>query len=348
MRWVLAVVAAVVMIVLVFVVWGWTGGGSGSDDGPATLACARELDVVCRSLQASNPWLTVVTEDANRTLTTLTAPDFAPDTAKLDGWLVPAPFPAMVAETRDRAGSGPALGDSSRVLARSPLVIAVWNDRRQALRGRCGEELTWKCVGSLAGEPWTDAGGQAAWGDVKPGLPDPTQTAVGLLADGQATASWFGTSDYAANDFVDPAFRDWYERLARTSTGSGTRTGTPLEQMLTLGPATFDLAASTEAAAGPAVTSSRDKDRLSIVYPSPGATADVVLAPVAGSPAGARLKTLLESPDAAAALAAAGWRVDGQPSAPGVPSSPALAADDGLPRPGVLQALRTLWVEVTR
>jgi len=347
MRRALAVVAAVAMIALAFVVRGRTSG-TASTDGPATLMCVRELEAACRSLQSTNPWLKVVTEDANRTLTTLTGPDLTPETAGFDGWLVPAPFPTMVGETRERAGSGPALGDPTRVLARSPLVIAVWNDRRQALRGRCGDELTWKCIGSVAGDPWADVGGSAAWGEVKPGLPDPAQTAVGLLADGQATASWFGTSDYAANDFTDPAFRDWYERLARTSTGSGTRTGTPLEQMLTLGPATFDLAASTEAAAGPAITSSRDKDRLGIVYPSPGATADVVLAPMAGSQAGARLKTLLESPEAAAALAAAGWRVDGQPTPAGVPSTPALPTDDGLPRAGVLQALRGLWVEVTR
>ncbi|MEZ5144381.1 MAG: substrate-binding domain-containing protein [Acidimicrobiales bacterium] len=348
MRRALAVVAAVAMIALAFLVRSRSDTGGGGGDGPATVVCARELAAACQALQAKNPWLTVVTEDANRTLTTLTAAGFDPGAAEIDGWLVPAPFPAMVDETRARTGAGSALGEPTKVLARSPLVIAVWNDRRQALRSRCGEDLTWKCIGEVAGEPWGDVGGQASWGEVKPGLANPAETAIGLLGAGQAAASWFGTSDYAANDFADPAFRAWFERLARASQSSGTGTGTPLDQMLSLGPAAFDLAGSTEAAAGPSISTSRDKDRLGIVYPAPEATADVVLAPVAGSEAGARVKRLFESPDAAAALAGAGWRVDGQPAATGLPPDTALPADDGLPRPGVLQALRSLWEDVTR
>lgn len=352
MRRALAVVAAVAMVAVAFLVRARTDDGGlgigGGGEEPATLVCARELEPACRALQTDNPWLTVVAEDANRTLTTLTGADFSSADAAIDGWLVPQPFPAMVDETRARNGANPALGEPSRVLARSPLVIAIWNDRRQALRGRCGDELTWRCIGEVAGQPWADTGGSASWGEVKPGLPNPPETAVGLLVAGQAGASWFGTPDYAANDFTDPAFRDWFERLARASTGSGTGSGTPLDQMLFIGPASFDLAGSTEATAGPAIATSRDKDRLGIVYPSPEATADVVLAPVAGSDAGARLQKLLESPAAATALANAGWRVDGQPRAAGVPDTPALPTSNGLPRAGVLQALRSLWVEVTR
>ena len=57
---------------------------------------------------------------------------------------------------------------------------------------------------------------------------------------------------------------------------------------------------------------------------------------------------LMESSNAAAALAAAGWRVDGQPAAAGVPDQPALPAESNVPKAGVLQALRSLWIDVVR
>ena len=57
---------------------------------------------------------------------------------------------------------------------------------------------------------------------------------------------------------------------------------------------------------------------------------------------------LMQSDDAAAALAASGWRVDGQPPAPGIPDQPALSDDSNVPKAGVLQALRSLWIGVVR
>ena len=108
------------------------------------------------------------------------------------------------------------------------------------------------------------------------------------------------------------------------------------------------MAVTTGGAAGRPYASSRDSGRLTILYPSPLTTADVVLAPVAGSPAGGRLMKLMQSDDAAAALAAAGWRVEGQPHAPGVPDQPELAAESNVPKAGVLQALRSLWIGVVR
>jgi hypothetical protein len=183
---------------------------------------------------------------------------------------------------------------------------------------------------------------------VKPGEPAPDTTAAGLLSLGEATASYFGSSGFASNDFSDAGFRAWFTRLVQAVPSYPVSPRTPLDDMLFTGPASFDLAGSTEAAAGPAIASSRDSGRLTILYPSPLTTADVVLAPVAGSPAGGRLMKLMQSDDAAAALAAAGWRVEGQPHAPGVPDQPELAAESNVPKAGVLQALRSLWIGVVR
>ena len=329
-------------------------GRATPDRTPAVLVCATELQAACQQLAAGHPELTVRIEEAQVTLTRLSSPTYDPAAAtgtdRMDGWLVPRPWPDMVAEARQRAGSGAStLSAPSGVVARSPLVIAIWNDRRDALTSRCPDAtITWSCIGDQAGTPWGATGPEATWGPVKPGLPVPDQTAAGLLALGEATASRLGTSGFASNDFSDPAFRTWFERLVRGVPAYPTPPRTPLDDMLFTGPSSFDLVASTEAAAGPAVASSRDRDRLSILYPAPLTTADVVLAPVAGSQAGDRLMTLIQSKDAAAALAQAGWRVDGQPLAPGVPDQPTLADDPNVPRAGVLQALRSLWIEIVR
>ena len=354
-----ALLVAALMITVA--VWGRgrlddksSGPSTDSAGDTATLVCATELQAACETLARGHSDLTVRIEEAQVTLTRLAVPGFDPATAtgadRIDGWLVPQPWPAMLAEQRQRAGSGGALlDDPSTVLARSPLVIAIWNDRRDALSARCeGGTITWKCIGEVAGTPWGTTAPLDTWGAVKPGHPDPDQTAAGLLALGEATAGWFGTASFASNDFTDPAFRAWFERLERAVPSFPTPPRTPLDAMLFAGPSAFDLAGSTEAAAGPAISSSRDKERLGILYPAPLTTADVVLAPVTGSQAGGRLMKLMQSHDGAAALAGAGWRVDGQPSAPGIPDQPALPAENNVPRAGVLQALRSLWNEVVR
>ena len=321
---------------------------------PATLVCASELQAACETLATAHPEVTVRMEEVAVTLSRLSALDFdgasATGTAAIDGWLVPEPWPQMVAEARQRAGSAASsLSDASAVVARSPLVLAVWNDRRDALSARCpAATITWRCIGDVAGTAWGSTGVQSTWGAVKPGHPTPDQTAVGLLVLGQATSGYFGRATFASNDFADPAFRSWFERLERAVPTFPVPPRTPLDDMLFSGPASFDLTGSTEAAAGPAITSSRDRDRTTILYPAPLTTADVVLAPVAGSPAGDRLMKLIESKDGLRALAQAGWRVDGQPLAAGVPDQPSLLVDSNVPKAGVLQALRSLWNQVVR
>lgn len=354
MKRVAALLAAAGMIAAAVLVRGWLdqrdqpGGGSSPASGDQlTLVCVTELEAVCVQLARNQPGIQVRTEDVATTIASLSASDA--DASAIDGWLTFAPFPELVDEQRARAGLQPILADPTAPLARSPLVMAVWNDRRAVLETACpAGGITWRCVGELAGRPWVDLGGGAAWGAVKPGQPTPDRTAAGWLALAQAAGSWFGRTDFAANDFQVPAFRRWFEQLERGVPSYPPPPRTPLEEMLSKGPATFDMAASTEAAAAGPIARSRVNDQLSIIYPSPLSTADVVLAPVAGSDGEARLRRLVESGDAADALTGQGWRVDGQPPAGGVPGEPPLPPDSGLPRAGVLQALRTLWIEVIR
>ncbi len=354
MKRVAALLAAIGMIALAVLIRDRVDDGSSTDrgadeDSTATLVCVTELARACEALAVEEPEVDLRIEEAADTLATLTATGFDAETAGIDGWLTFTPFPEMADEERLRAGLQPSLSPPSEVLGRSPLVIAAWNDRRDALARTCPEGIvTWSCVGDVSGDPWPSANGSETWGAVKPAHPVPDRTAVGLLSLAEATASRLGRTDYASNDFADPAFRAWFEKLERGVPYFPAPPRTPLDEMLSKGPAAFDLTGTTEAAAGPAIARSRDRDRLSIIYPSPLATADVVLATVIGSDGEDRLRDLLESDDGASALAAAGWRVDGLASIDGVPDQPGLPPDNGLPRAGVLQALRNLWVEVVR
>ena len=117
--------------------------------------------------------------------------------------------------------------------------------------------------------------------------------------------------------------------------------------MLATGPAAYDAAATTEAEAGPTLArAARGKD-VDLLYPSPMATADAVLAvPVGDAKAPAALRGVVTGPAGHKALAAAGWRVEGRPPPAGVPSPPPLPSGADLPSPGLLDALRARWHEV--
>ena len=172
---------------------------------------------------------------------------------------------------------------------------------------------------------------------------------AGLLVLSQATASFFGRTDFARNDFdTDPAFQRWFEQLERSIPSYPQSPRTPLDEMLSIGPSVFDLTGDLEAEAGPSTARSRDNARLTILYPSPATVADVVAVPAANSRQGARVIRLLESGEVAELLAQSGWRVDGQDLATGVDPTVELPPGNGLPRAGVLEALRTLWTGTVR
>jgi len=348
MRRALAIIGVVLLLA---VAWFIRGRGEASrqqladEKAKATLYCAQELGKVCDTLKERDRNLTVVTEEAGRTLETVTAADFNPEATRVDGWLAPQPFIDLANESRNRSSLEPLFGTSSRVLARSPVVMVGTSERLQKLAGACGGQVTWRCVGENAGRRWSELGGQETWGDLRPVIADPARSATGLFSLGEAATSFFGSSNFASNDFATGDFDGWLQRFASTSKGV-TNSPKPLEERISKGRSALDLTAAFESQAGPAVTSSaRANDPLTILYPSPLATADVVLAPISGSEPGGRLKDLLESDDAATALAQSGWRVDGRPTAAGINPNQPLPSGSGLPKAGVLQSLAERWKE---
>jgi hypothetical protein len=347
MKRLLALAAAVVMIggsLLIRSQIDDRGGDGDQDtdtpDRATVLACDPSLEAVCTDLASRTDDLEVVIEPAAETRARLEAADARPEEVGIDGWLTLDPLPTIVTEQRDRAGVPPLLGETAGPLARSPLVLVGWDDREAALAASCGGPITWNCIGERAGTPWADNDGESAWGRVEPGIDDIATDATALLVGGQAATSYFDNASFASNDFDQP-FRAWWSGLWEAIPSFPATRGTVLDQMLAAGRASYDVVGSTEAEAVPTVGSSRESGNVTISYPSPMATADVVLAPVAGAPGAERIAELADD-DLAGLLATAGWRVDDEALLDGLDPSLELPPTNGLPRAGVLEALRRL------
>jgi hypothetical protein len=326
---------------------GGKKNGNGDDGGTPVLLCAIELTEACDALAADGE-VEIVMESARTTTDRLSSvADEDRRAEPYDGWLALGRDIEIVREARQRAALAPILQRPSDAIGRSPLVLAIWRDRAAALQEDCGE-VTWRCLGDVAGTPWASHGGDAGWGDVKPGHADPSLTGEGLAVIGQAAAEYFDRTNLSRDDFEDGEFFEWFTRLER-SVPTGGRTGdeSPLVRMLTAGPAAFDVVATTEAEAGPLLASaSRDRrQRVRLLYPAPVATADVRFASFVDGDED--LFDLVTGDDGRRAIARAGYRVDGEDGADGVPDTPPLPARTNLPDGGALEALLDTWREVT-
>ncbi len=327
---------------------GPAGGGS-SGDGDAsttTLRCGPDLRPACESLATQVDDLRIEVEDEGATAARL-ATDGSSGLGA-DAWLTVGPWPQVAADDRAAAGLPPLdLGGSTPVLARSPVVMVAAVDRADALARTCPTGVTWACVGPLGGRPWTEAGGQATWGALRPGLPAPVGGA-GLAVWSQAVSSETVSvglpAEWARNDLDDAAVSSWFDQLVSQSRRAGPAVADPLARFL-VAPATFGVVGALEAAAGPAVARGEGRDASRLIYPEPVVTAEVILTVPAGSDPGEALDRL-GADRLAAALAAAGWRVADQPAAPGVGGGPPLPAGSGLAPPGALSYLQQRWEQV--
>jgi hypothetical protein len=259
----------------------------------------------------------------------------------IDGWLTTGPWPSMAEAGRQAKGLPRMFTTTSPpVLARTPVVLAVWPDRAAALRQNCpNQQIGWKCLGSVAGKrQWKDVpGGNPIWGPVKIALPDPGNDAAGVTVLGAAAVDYFGRPDVAAADFEDDAFRDWVSGLKSTTP---TREPT-FSEVLATGKSLEDVYAGLEADVQPALAQYARADKPVLLYPAPMTTVDLVLAVLPGR-AGQRVRDLVASA-VKDHLADLGWRVTGGPDRQ--PALPALGAGGGVPDPGVLDALRLVWKE---
>jgi len=322
---------------------GSNDGGGARSGRALSLLCSGELGV-CDALAQADLKIDVTVAPAGTSVDQLSARDLR--SLGYDGWLTFGREAEIARDARDRAGLPHELGRPTRPIARSPLVLAVWKDRGDILAAHCGGKLDWRCIGEVAGASWTSIGGQILWGAVKPGHADPAVAGDGLLVIGQAASSFFGRSDLSRDDYTDDAFLEWFGRLERSIRFDP---GSAFERMLVGGPAIYDVVGTTEAEAAPllADASADRRAQLRLLYPAPVASADVVYVPITDAPGAGNLGDILTGGDGRAALAAAGWRVDGEPRAKGIPTGPVLPARANLPNAGSLEALLETWREVT-
>ena len=246
------------------------GGGGGGGGGEAHLVCATELEDACAALAEEDGDITFEVEDAGETAERLTAADFDPREAEFDAWLTLEPWAELIDVRRQQAQGGRVLDEPSDVLATSRLALIGPDERLAALEAACGGEVGWNCLGEIAGEPWADHEGEVQWGDVNVGHSDPSLHASGLVVLGQAASDYFGTTDFASNDF-DAAFSRWLRQLE--SADPGVQGGlTPLEEALRF-TGSWDGVGDLDAAG---------RGDLGVLYPSPMLRAEVVLAPLRG------------------------------------------------------------------
>ncbi|HLM64692.1 MAG TPA: hypothetical protein VK306_10380 [Acidimicrobiales bacterium] len=337
---VLAAVGAIALVVGAVVVRGTIegdddDGGGGGGGGDAAVVCPPELRATCETL-ADDRELRI--EDTATTTEALVAAA-GTDDVEPAVWLVPAPLADAVRSERDDPEGEAVVGEPTAPLARSPVALVIWEDRAAALEaGACAGTVEWRCLGDAADRPWTDVGGEATWGRLKVGVTDP-DTATGTVVLGGATAGYFDSPDYASNDF-DASLAGWLGALGADAAAADQ--GDPVDLMITRGPGEFSAVGALEAEARTAA----GRADLRVLYPAPVATADLVAVPIGD--AGGAADDVAGDDDLRGALATAGWRVEGEATAPGVDADASLPADDdGLPGGGVLRALVALWNDTT-
>lgn len=306
---------------------------------PAALVCIPELATVCEGIAGDGVEVTI--EEAGQTADALAGTD----EVEHDAWLTLAPWPQIAAEARGRE-LGRDLPPSGERLARSPVVMVVSAERARVLDAECGAPLSWRCLGRVAGLAWSSVGGEETWGQVKPGFTDPSLSATGLLVVGQAAGD-FLQKELSVRAMQTDAFLAWSSQLERGVPSHGTSANSPLQQRVQIGVASFDVVGTTEAEAGPLLASTARAKGLELRYPETVVVAEVVLAPLRDNSGADRLRDLLAE-SGGSALAAAGWRVEGEPPAAGVPAAPQLPDESNLPEAGVLDALRAQWGEIQR
>lgn len=319
-----ALVAAIAMVALAWAVRDLViddaTSGDGNGDAPETvrLLCATELEPVCG--QSGGPGVTVELEDPGATADRL-AELPAGDDPGFDAWLADGPWAAMVADDRQFGGQdGTVLGEPSVVLARSPAVLVVQDGRRAELEQACGGAIGWRCIGEQAAT-------------LRIGLTAPDR-GDGLVPLAEATAGFFGATDYSTVDFEEPGFRSWFDSITRLSRSGSVRLGDRSALAAAVSQAgTFNVVGALESQSR---TLLRDRGGWSTIYPEPMSTAEVQLVPRGGLDAGELLDSI-GADGLAAALTSAGWRSAEGAGDPPLPDGP------GLPSAGVLNALRDLW-----
>lgn len=338
MKRVVAAVAAIAMVAASFAVRSAIDDDESDDvdrsifdEAFPRLICDPELASVCRDV-GERLDLAVVVEDLSSTVQRLSAATADDAAAANDLWVTARPVATIVVEARQRAGLLPILGEPEGTLAFADVAVVSWAARAERLP--CPDAVTWACVVPLTGRPWSESGGEVTWGDLKPGHPSPDASASGLIALGELAIGLAGRHDLSAADLDEPAFAAGLRQVLRAAPGFRRTAADLADVMAVQGPAVVDVASMPRPVADRAVEVSRSRFGGLVASYDPdgaGTVFEVVVVPVTPEVEAPRqIRDALTE-----ALSSAGWTAGG-------------VNDDGLPTPGVLEALRRRWREITR
>jgi Bacterial extracellular solute-binding protein len=134
--------------------------------------------------------------------------------------------------------------DAPAPLVISPLVFVAWEDRAEVLAKLGGGHITWKALHQAlsADQGWPAIGGKSEWGFVKFGHTDPTRSNSGLQALVSMTYDYYGRTQVAVADLLDPKYQAWVRTIERGVTRFEHSTGTFMTDMVRFGPSRYDLA----------------------------------------------------------------------------------------------------------
>jgi hypothetical protein len=309
-RRVLAVLGAVGMVTVAVLVRQAIDDGDDGERGPddaVVVLCATDLLDACEAL---GPAVTVRAEPAATTAAAITDGTVATD---VDAWMTTTAWLELV------DGRSPDALGAARALATAPTVVATAPGRYAAITDLCGGDDVWSCLGDAAGSDWADLGsGDPAWRELKVGLTDP-DSATGLPVLASASAGFFGSTTFAANDPAFDAFEGWLATLAEPSAEGDPN---PAETLATR-PGTYSAAGSILA-----IAEDFDGRGVETIDPDPAVAATIAIVPLGDG-------DLPDTTGAGDLLVAAGW---------------ATASEDDLAptlKPGVMAALHSLWRAVT-
>jgi ABC-type Fe3+ transport system substrate-binding protein len=141
---------------------------------------------------------------------------------------------------------------SCRRVVNSPLVLAAWRERADALWGAQPSGDVWRRLHDVLVDPkgW-EAFGHPEWGYVKFGHTDPLKSNSGLMAILLMTYDYFDkTSGLTAGDILsNPDYQEWFLGIERSISQFGESTGDYMKDIVAYGPSMYDLVAVYESVA---------------------------------------------------------------------------------------------------
>jgi hypothetical protein len=249
--------------------WFFTRDRGPVDPGTTTIPVDRDVTLAC-------PPAYQLACDGLASRLGIARATYRPGATIADGMLVIAP-----------AGDYPE-GVNPTPFARSPIAIAVWQERSPALQRGCDIDI--RCLIDQAGVSWADLGGPASWGTVALGLADPAEGMADLEAwrlfveAGVTQSPGFGAN----------------VRLRASDEGQ-------LTSDLVLFPSRADAVVTSEVAIASQLENARQRaGRLAVFYPDP--TPYVVVAAYGEGRAARNLAEQLNSEELQALLGSLGLR----------------------------------------